>query len=251
MENLKSIILIFLMSNYISVAQNKTIVPTTGTIVFVKKDSIIDQKLYLQSYRDLKPKIIKAFKEEIYLERLTDGKATDTVQLNKMANEYISLFEFTILEKEDRIFKYHATYDNDLIIKFFEVDGQQYKTLKINTKTNSMIDENGQLFDYYDTQTEILNLKEFRSETKIINGYKCFKIIGEYKIDFESDFDILSTITINKREMWVTESIKSICHPLINNIEILEKYYPMQMIEYKDEIKGFQTIYTLDFFSLK
>lgn len=90
------------MSNYISVAQNKTIVPTTGTIVFVKKDSITDQKLCLQSYRDLKPKIIKAFKEEIYLERLTDGKATDTVQLNKMANEYISLFEFTILEKEDR-----------------------------------------------------------------------------------------------------------------------------------------------------
>ena len=251
MEKYKIIILTIIVVSSFAYGQNKTIVPVSGTIVFVKKDSIKDQKLHIQSFRDLQPKFIKALKEEIYLERLTDGKKTDTTQLNKMAVELAKAYEFVLTEKDDRILKYHCIYENEKISKFLEVNGSEYDLIYINSKTNTIIDKNNQSVDYENLQSEIIDLKEFKNEIKIINGYSCYKIVYQYKITSESDFEQLSKITTNKRELWVTDKIKSLYHPVINDFQILERYYPLKIIEYSDELKGFQTYYTLEKFDLK
>ena len=73
----------------------------------------------------------------------------------------------------------------------------------------------------------------------------------QYKDDSDPELEMLSTITTSTRELWVTESIKSLYHPVINDFQILEKYYPLLIIQYSDEIKGFQTEYKLEKLTFK
>ena len=235
----------------ISFSQNKTIVPKSGAIVFVKKDTITDRKLYLESNADFKPKFLKAFKEQIYFERLSDGKSTDTILLNKKIKELSNLYDFVSNEKENGIVKYHCNYVKGKILKFIEIDGQKEKEQIINLKNNAITNANDEYVDYYALQTQIINLKEFRNETKVINGFKCFKVKYQYKDDSDPELEMLSTITTSTRELWVTESIKSLYHPVINDFQILEKYYPLLIIQYSDEIKGFQTEYKLEKLTFK
>ena len=56
---------------------------------------------------------------------------------------------------------------------------------------------------------------------------------------------------MNNRELWVTEEIKCNYHPVINDIEILEKYYPLEIIEYSNDIKGVLTSYKIETLELK
>ena len=232
----------------LSFSQNKAIVPKSGTIAFVKKDTITDRKLYLESNADFKPKFLKAFKEKIYFERLSDGKSTDTIQLNKKIKELSNLYDYVLNEKENGIVKYHCNYVKGKILKFIEIDGQKEKEQIINLKNNAITNANDEYVDYYALQTQIINLKEFRNETKVINGFKCFKVKYQYKDDSDPEFEMLSTST---RELWVTESIKSLYHPVINDYQILEKYYPLLIIQYSDDIKGFQTEYKLEKLTFK
>ena len=91
-------------------------------------------------------------------------------------------------------------------------------------------------------ENEIIKLIEHKNETKLINGYACFKVVYSYK-EPASEFDFFENVITNTRELWVTEGIKCNYHPLINESEILEKYYPLEIIEYSDDLKGFRTTY--------
>ena len=52
----KFIILLLIVSTSIF-SQNKTIVPVSGTIVFVKEKRVIDKDLYLKSWKEFMPKM--------------------------------------------------------------------------------------------------------------------------------------------------------------------------------------------------
>jgi hypothetical protein len=58
--------------------------------------------------------------------------------------------------------------------------------------------------------------------------------------------NFVANVTSNIRELWVTQEIKCNYHPVINEEEILNKYYPLEIIEYSDEIKGQKTTYKIE-----
>ena len=56
---------------------------------------------------------------------------------------------------------------------------------------------------------------------------------------------------ILKRELWVTNQIRCNFHPVINEKDILIKYYPLEIVESFEGLEGQITTYTLDKISIK
>ncbi|MBP6039165.1 MAG: hypothetical protein KA523_03085, partial [Flavobacterium sp.] len=106
---------------------------------------------------------------------------------------------------------------------------------------------NNEYFEF--DKNEIIKLTEYKNETKLINNYKCFKVIYSFNTK-ENSFDF-NNFSMNNRELWVTEEIRCNYHPVINEIEILDKYYPLEVIEYSNEIKGTITTYKIETLKLK
>lgn len=63
----KIFIVTFLIISKIIFSQNKAIVPTTGTVVFVKEENIFDKGLYIKSLKELMPQMKAKMKEEIFI----------------------------------------------------------------------------------------------------------------------------------------------------------------------------------------
>ncbi|WP_144283245.1 hypothetical protein [Chryseobacterium echinoideorum] len=100
----------------------------------------------------------------------------------------------------------------------------------------------------------ILNIAENKEETKKINGYQCYKVVYEYKEDEKSndeDFMDFAGNVIYKREMWVTDEIQCLYHPVVFEKSILEKYYPLEIKETDNTIHGFETKYILQSINLQ
>lgn len=245
MVKFKIYLIVFLLTSFSFNAQNKTIVPKTGTIVFDKKEIIFDKELYLTSYKELMPKMKKAMKKQLYLERLTDGKKTDTIQLKleveKIAQN-LEMFLPMLIEEPKEEIKFYHEFKNDTIIQYNTFDGNHQNEKIINKILGTITNEFGEYVE--NNEAEIIKLTEFRKETKMINGYKCFKVIYNYNEPEVSDFDFLSSVVTHTREVWVTEAIKCNYHPLVHEKLILDKYYPLEITEYSDEIKGAKTIYS-------
>ncbi|WP_316768477.1 hypothetical protein [Pedobacter frigiditerrae] len=53
------------------------------------------------------------------------------------------------------------------------------------------------------------------------------------------------------RALWVTDQLKSPFHFAVKANEILSKYYPLEIIERVDKIKGLETTYILTAINLK
>ncbi len=248
---MKYFISLLIFSN-ILFSQNKTIVPKSGTIVFIKEEKVLDKDLYLKSYKELMPKIKKAMEQQIYLERLTDGKKTDTIQLKKETEKSAQNFEMMlpfIIEEGTEVIKFHHEFNGDTIKKYNTINGEYRNEKTINQISGIITNEFNEHVEI--KEDEIIKLTEFKIETKLINGFNCYKVVCIYNESQKDDFDFLSNITTNIRELWVTEEINCKYHPVINEKEILEKYYPLEIREYSNEIKGFETNYKLDLITFK
>ncbi len=233
-------------------SQNKTIVPKSGTIVFVREDVVLDKDLYLKSYKGLMPKMKEAIAKEVLYERLIDGKKTDTIQLKEVAEKFAKNFELMlqfIVEEEKEVIKFHHEFNGDTITKYNTIKGEYNNEKKINQVSGIITNEFNEFVEI--EEDEIIKLTEFKNKTKIINGFKCYKVLCNYKESQKIDFDFSSNLTTNIRELWVTEEINCKYHPVINEKEILDKYYPLEILEYSEEIKGFETNYKLDLITIK
>jgi hypothetical protein len=243
------IITFFIISKFIF-SQNKAIVPTTGTIVFVKEENIFDKDLYIKSLKELMPKMKVKMKEEIFIERLTDGKKTDTLLLNleveKMAQNFEMMLPYIIEEPSQKIKVYHE-FNQDTIKMYYSIDDEINKRIFINRISHEVKDENDEYVEF--DKNEIIKLTEYKNENKLINGFNCFKIVYSFKT-LGNSFDFMN-LSSNNRELWVTEEIRCNYHPVINNTEILEKYYPLEIIEYSNDIKGTITTYKVETLKLK
>ncbi len=247
-------IILFLLTSCCVFSQNKTIVPKSGTIAFVKEEIVTDKNLYLKSFKELMPKVKKAMAKQLVYERLADGKKTDTIvlknEINKMSQAYEMLIPMIVNEPKEKI-KFHHEFTGNTIIEYnSKDDNSNYNQKMINQLSGSITNENNEPVEI--NENEIIKLTEFKNETKIINGLKCFKVVYSFNHgNQESTFDFLSEIETNIRELWVTQEIKCSYHPVINEKEILAKYYPLEILEHSDEIKGFKTTYTLESINLK
>ena len=99
----------------------------------------------------------------------------------------------------------------------------------------------------------IHDLKVLKEHTKMIRNYKCFKVIYTYSENNTADVDFSAFMGNFKvtREMWVTSQIKAMLHPIINDQEILSKYYPLEIIETSEMSKGKITHYEVENCTLK
>ncbi|WP_296151641.1 hypothetical protein [uncultured Flavobacterium sp.] len=218
-------------------SQNRTIVPLLGTIVFNSKEIITNEKLYAISLKEFKKGMMEGIEEEVILERLTSGIKTDSVQLKEameMAEENLSI----LFEIKNNMQYRHELKDN-IINSIQSFNGEVLENNIIDTKTG-MKDN----IEYY-SLNKVVDLREFKNERKKINGYDCFKITYSYREESISGLNDFLSGYINHRELWVTEKIKCAFHPVINDRLILEKYYPLEITEHSDAIKGCETKYSL------
>jgi hypothetical protein len=254
MGKFKILFIILLLFSTNMKAQQNRIVPKSGTIVFVKQEIIIDKDLYLKSSKDIIPKAKKAMEKQLFLERLTDGIKTDTIALKAEIDKVSQLYEIMLpmmIDEPKEIIKFHHKFKGDTIINYISKEYENYINKKfINQVSNMITNENK---EYVNVEVnEIIKLTEFKKVIKIINGLKCFKVIYSFNYQNEaSTFDFFSEVITNIRELWVTEEIKCNYHPIINEKVILEKYYPLEILEYSNEIKGFKTTYSIEKLDLK
>ncbi len=258
----KQLLLISFIITTFSFSQNKTIVPTSGTIVFERKEIITDSIKYLESIRNLNKLMISEFKKEFLLNKTENGEVVDTLQLKNIIESMPSLESFIPISTNE-VKKFHHEFEKEKIVFFITQNEKKIsRDLEINTKeiyidpTEIKIQNN---INGYETVTEyygsfkfqysnnhIIEIKENRNEKKVINGFNCFKVIYSFK---ETNDDFIGFT--NTREMWVTEKIKTLFHPVIMEKKILEKYYPLEIVEYSDSMKGLITTYKLDKVDIK
>uniref|UniRef100_UPI004048EFFC hypothetical protein n=1 Tax=Gelidibacter sp. TaxID=2018083 RepID=UPI004048EFFC len=262
------ITILILLSFNINIAQNKVIVPTTGTITFKERETIHDSSAYKE---DTKKMIVSMFKKNLE-NSIPKDEELDTLLISQLLPQFSkddSLIDSFIMENSKKDISHTMVFYKDSINFFKTSDGTLigfHKKINLVTSPEPRprykesieklikFDETGSdiEFEYYDytySNNKILDIKEFRDEIKVINGFQCFKVVYSYQIDGmdkEDDFADFMKNYPQTREVWVTKSIKSLFHPVINDKEIIEKYYPLEIKEYSDSIKGMETIYTLD-----
>ena len=247
---MKKTVLLFLIISTFAFSQNKAIVPKLGIIAFIKEEKIYDKDLYIKSFKKLMPKMKKTMMDEIYIERLTDGIKTDTIllksEVEKMAQNFELMLPSIVNESNEEILFYNE-FNIDTITQYVTINGEEFgNRIIFNTNTLELKNDNDEYFEM--EEDKIINLTEYKDETKIINGFNCFKVIYSY-VTKNKEFDFFPDS--NTREIWVTKEIKTPFHPVVKEKELLEKYYPLEIIEYSDEIKGYKIIYHLDKIDIK
>lgn len=252
--------LVFLLFS-ITLFSQKTIVPKEGTIVFIKKDSVTDIEKYKKSFGVMASKMVDFQIEKELVDNLMKPD-TDSTQITELKKALISIIEEDLnKEIENKDLKYHQIFKNHSIINYATFNGnviENYNFIDTHKKTfktiakdsTSIILEN---IPYQYSQNEIIKINEFRDEIKTINGFKCFKIIMLFRLNSndEDEFESFMQQYLHKKELWVTDKIKCNYHPVINDEEILSKYYPLEILESNEIIEGLVTSYKLNTLSIK
>lgn len=258
---MRKIILLFFvtLSNLLN-SQNKTIVPKSGAIVFVSRDSIFDKESYENSLKELDKEFKKQLRANFIKESIANGSPEDTLKLSLLGNMFIGMSDFMKRENES-ILKSTHEYKNDKIISFLERNGDKGNSLLIDINENhdpilpkSNI-ENGsnvavevtgeEFYKYFYSKNKILSIKENRQKTKKIKGYNCFKVVYIFSEPNTDDFSFMNA-NQTTRELWVTEKIKSSFHPIVNEKAIITRYYPLEILEYSNMFKGIFTIHKIE-----
>lgn len=209
--------IILLIYNSFQAQNDKTFIPTKGEIVFKEITKITDKKLFDESIKISKEKYKTSMKNSLLKEEQNKGKEK---QVEEMVNTSASMMDLFYIEDSTQI--------------------HQYNLEEINSPSFS--------------NNIILKIFEDKKRKEMINGYSCFKVYYEFqenKDNADEDYIEYAGDVVFAREMWVTEEIKLLQHPLIYEKTILEKYYPLKIIETQSNINGFKRTFKLDKISLQ
>jgi len=214
----KKIILtfLFLIGLGIHAQSYKPLKPVKGKVVFREISKITDRKMFEKSLHltgeKLKQNLTKSFqKDEEYSGR--------EKEIEEWSNASAEAMKLIYIEDSTQVHSYN-------------------------------FEDNLQSFSSH----VILTIAENKKEAKKINGYLCYKVVYEYKEDEKSndeDFMDFADNVIYKREMWVTDQIQCLYHPVVFEKSILEKYYPLEIKETDNTIHGFETKYILQSINLQ
>lgn len=229
--------LILLIISFSIHAQTKPFTPTKGEIVFRETTKITDRKLFGESLKILKEELIKSLKESVS-EEDNDGREQEIEQMIEQSSDMMESMLFP--EKSSQT--YHHKFDKSKIISFVSSNNKvlgDYEIIDTNKATSSILAKKDSVTIFgeksypYSTHV-IIKITEDKKDRKTINGYDCYKVTYEYKESNnveEEDFLNLINDIAHKREMWVTDKIKTLFHPVIFEKSILEKYYPLYILE--------------------
>lgn len=252
MEKFKVLLLLLLSFFTVSgIAQNKAIASPSGTVIFNCKITVTDEALLSQSKKDYMKAFLKSLKETVIVEQRFAGIKVDTVKINNSlkANEAsLTLLTNHMIIEDDNV-RFCAKYQ-DSILKKYQIKNGIDETAVINGKTRKLA--NGYNEDFFEfSENEIKDVKEYRDSITTIHGYRCFKVVYTFSEPDLSEFSTLMSSYTNTRELWVTDRIKSAFHPIVNDREIITQYYPLEILEYSDMIKGIRKKYTLESIDIK
>lgn len=240
--------LVFVLGvNFCLNAQNE---PKIGSIVFESCKYIGNKHLAPSELEKKEEKErLKAFvKENI------NAKKPDEF-INSMPKTYTQTYGDS-LKCEHRLDIYKETYESKVTCSYVEKTNiERYeqinrKNLKANTierdtNTNVIKILPKRQIKLYSTANRY-DLIEYRDQTKIILGYKCFKIELKKKLQKNSH------LTTYDYEMYVTEEIDLNYNPISRDKNILEKYYPLQIIKKpRQEIMAEVTVWEVKQIDLK
>lgn len=260
---MKKIAFLFvLLCSTLQAQKSKTIVPEVGTIVFKKKEIITNPEKHKKSFAEFISKMVDYQIENELNEKLV---FPDSLQIEQLKSEMKMIFllemDNDLDNKEEKNIKHILEFKNNNIVQYITsfdevikdytiINPQTQLTKKIASDSLTVLSEN-KPYEY--SISKILQLEEFKQETKLINGYNCFKIIMKCKSNLHSDDEFNNYMNENyilKRELWVTNQIRCNFHPVINEKDILIKYYPLEIVESFEGLEGQITTYTLDKISL-
>jgi hypothetical protein len=260
-------------------AQNRIIIPKQGKMVF-KEEIIVVNSQKLDSSLFVKKPMILAMMRDFFIGQ------SNKENLKANITKFDSTIEASIKPALDFMLDPRKTIKpailytyvfEDTIIKVQILNSPLEKNREI-TVINA---KNGQLsfFDLKDTvwvkndykfgllkqdSNKNLMIKEYRNIRKNILGYDCFKIVvtkngspfnGQGMFDnvppeFKEKYkQILEPLT--EQVFYVTERINCKYNPSTNLSEVLNKYYPLEIITKEGLVEGVEKRYTLKEISIE
>lgn len=252
--------LAFLINTYGQ--SRKTLNPKTGKITFKQNIKIIDQKAIDATVQIASEKFvnstIKIAKERIkengeqmigevsFNEGMARGAFNDNFNPNYLKGSTL-LYKW---EFKDSIITYTLTFNKKYPPIYYNKIERKNKTLTTNIALNHNDPYSHRTKNYEYIVEKSYKVTEYRGQTKIINGYNCFKVIVE-TLDHEGKPQSANDFMNFTFVMYVTEAIKCEYHPITKFKKVLDKYYPLEIIETNNAVKGYEKVFTLTEIDLK
>jgi hypothetical protein len=230
-------------------AQNTPSKPSLGIVTYTKQSRITDTAAFNKTSTLFAKNMVDSLTSQMMALKTKLGE--DTSGINAASAPFKNLMLEEVFKTETP--ETHIDeFQKDKIVNFV-IEGEGNKTGKFyfnhadNLVYNSYNSE--EIEDYFESE-DVISLKEYRTEKKLIKGYNCFKIIYVYREKTDNEEFQMPEMII-EREMWVTDKIIAPFHSVIRSPQILSKYYPLEITEKMSKVDGFETKYLLENISLK
>jgi len=234
----------------------KTMRPGQGTIIFEKQTIFTDKTKYNHSVDALCEQFDSELKKWVMENEEIDEAVLELhPELFKNTLKQLVFNSRFSAEKWQYIHKFQ----DSLIVSFKKTANRvtgDYWVINRNRNTFYYLAKKDSATTYYQSRpypymdTKEFSLKEFRNDVKTIRGFPCFKVVVTIKEDAGEDApDVLNNLT-KEYIMYVTEHIQCAYHPVIRYRSVMEKYYPLEIIEREMLIEGVEIRYSLAPFNL-
>lgn len=221
-----------------------------GLVTYKKQAKITDTAAFNKTTSVFAKNLTDSLKSQVIILKTQLGEDTTEVSNNTTLFENLMLNE---LFKTGTLETYIDEFQKDKIVHFV-IEGEKDKRETLNFNYVDHLVYNGynseEIEDYFETE-EIISLKEYKTERKLIKGYNCFKVVYTCRENFEHEEEFKMPEMIMERALWVTDKIIAPFHSIVRNPEILSKYYPMEITEKMKGVNGFETKYLVENISLK
>ncbi len=257
--------MLVLSSGYTFWAQKVPLNPQEGEMVFVQQRVVVDEIKLDSSLKKSVPLLMEMMQGLVARASKKDTLAIDT----GIASQLASMLRMSLDPRgtvtsptiyrfrfKDSVIaatvKHHPLDDNEDVTIINRSDGTYAAYVK---KDSVLIQNNLRIIIPRKDSDKEIHIEEYKQVRKKIMGFDCFKILVTTKRDVLQDFKMLSAFGsfepkqsylnddsfLLTREMYVTEEIQCKYHPATNLAQVLENYFPLQIIERENLIMGVET----------
>lgn len=222
-----------------------------GEMIFEEKNIIDNNAVFnssIHKYIELSNKLINSLDTtknsflksiELDVNKMMKQELLNKYSTKKKISHFYEISDSTILYYKNNSFFDLINRETNSVNTFRRKD-----SIKLNTEEKP--------YEYiYDESLNYI-IKEYKDSIKVINGYKCFKVVFTFDVSSSKElkkfnknlYELFSHIE-EKYELYVTDKIKLKYHPTFKYKTILEKYYPLEIIKSSNLIDGVYTEYKL------
>ncbi|GAB1858738.1 hypothetical protein MHTCC0001_35780 [Flavobacteriaceae bacterium MHTCC 0001] len=273
------ILAIFGLSFYNAGGQQKSFVPKTGELFFKQEQVIVNNQKLDSTLKYKKPMLFSMLKDFAVLQYRESKLPIDTTAIYKNFETNMQPVLDSILDPRNssltptkHIYEFQDTIIKTQYIKFpkdkNEVTVIDRKTGDISffvIKDSILEPDLVRLGIRTKESNKNIIIKEYKHIRKTIGGYDCFKIVvtktenllkayNFYNIKVPEEFKdkyqkLLESIV--EKTFYVTRQIECKYHPATSLSEVLDKYYPLEVIEKDSFLDGVEKRYTLEKITVK